>query len=226
MRRLLAATVTALSAAAIAALAAVPAAAAPSPLPTFDFSACPAPPANADPGTWRCEAFVSQGVLTIGDRDVPIGEMRLTFSEGKVNGEFAQVFGELRHAPARIPGSFGATMQLKYGGYSDFQSNDERRGELDLYAVLRHPLLPKGCTIGTLDAALHSVVKDDPAVPFEVISQNPKTVKFGVVDTQLALPRTSGCGGLAPVADHLLGLPSASGKNTFKQVTYVQFKPL
>ncbi|WP_410662394.1 hypothetical protein [Amycolatopsis sp. lyj-84] len=225
MRRLLAAAAAALSAAALVVLPGH-ASAASSPLPEFDFSACPAPPANADPGTWRCEAFVSQGVLTIGDREIPLGEMRLTFSEGKVGGKFAQVFGELRHAPARISGAFGASMQLKYGGYSDFLSNDERRGELDLSAALRHPLLPKGCTIGTLDAPLHSVVKDDPAVPFEVISKNPQTVKFGVVDTQLALPRTTGCGPLTQVADHLLGLPSPSGSNTFKQVTYVQFKPL
>jgi len=223
MRRLLAATAAALSA---AALFAFPCHASAAELPDFDFSACPAPPANADPGTWRCEAFVSQGVLTIGDREIPLGEMRLTFSEGEVDGKYAQVFGELRHAPARIRGTFGASLQLKYGGYSDFQSNDERRGELDLYAALRHPLLPKECTIGTLDAPLHSVVKDDPAVPLEVISQNPKTVKFGVVDTQLALPGTTGCGRLAHVADELLGLPSPTGKNTFKQVTYVQFKPL
>ncbi|MFC3451148.1 hypothetical protein [Amycolatopsis speibonae] len=225
MRRLLAAAAAALSAAALVALPGH-ASAASSPVPEFDFSACPAPPADADPGTWRCEAFVSQGVLTIGAREIPIGEMRLTFSEGKVDGKFAQVFGELRHAPARIPGTFGASLQLKYGGYSDFLSNDERRGELDLYAVLRHPLLPKGCTIGTLEAPLHSVVKDDPTVPFEVISQNPKTVKFGVVDAQLTVPRTTGCGPLARAADQLLGLPSPSGENTFKQVTYVQLKPL
>lgn len=225
MRRLLAAAAAALSAAALVVLPS-PASAAPDSLPDFDFSACPAPPANADPGTWRCEAFVSQGTLTVDGREIPLGEIRLTFSEGKVAGKYAQVFGELRHAPARIRDSFGTSLQLRYGGYSDFLSNDERRGELDLYAVLRHPLLPKGCTIGTLDAPLHSVVKDDPAVPFEVISQNPTTVKFGVVDSQLALPRTTGCGRLAPVADHLLGLPSPSGKNTFTQVTYVQFKPL
>jgi hypothetical protein len=59
-----------------------------------------------------------------------------------------------------------------------------------------------------------------------VISQNPTTVKFGVVDRTLELPRTSGCGAMGPVADQLLGLPSASGKNTFKQVSYVQFKAL
>ncbi|MEU3764627.1 hypothetical protein AB0E55_06150 [Amycolatopsis keratiniphila] len=223
MRRLLAATAAALSA---AALFVFPGHASAAGLPDFDFSACPSPPADADPGTWRCEAFVAQGVLTIGDRAIPLGEMRLTFSEGKVDGKYAQVFGELRHAPARIRGTFGAAIQLKYGGYSDFQSDDERRGELDLYAALRHPLLPKECTIGTLGAPLHSVVKDDPAVPFEVISQNPTTVKFGVVDSQLALPGTSGCGPLTRVADEVLGLPSASGKNTFTMATYVQFKPL
>ncbi|WP_340687181.1 hypothetical protein LCL61_13735 [Amycolatopsis coloradensis] len=225
MRRLLAATAAALSAAALLVFPGH-ASAAPSPLPDFDFSACPAPPANADPGTWRCEAFVSQGVLTISDREVPLGEIRLTFSEGRVDGKYAQVFGDLQHAPTRISGTFGASLRLKYGGYSDFQSNDERRGELDLYAALRHPLLPKECTVGTLAAPLHSVVKDDPAVPFEVISQNPTTVKFGVVDSQLALPRTTGCGPLAPVADRLLGLPSPSGRNTFKLATYVRFKPL
>ncbi|HET6290393.1 MAG TPA: hypothetical protein VFG15_27040, partial [Amycolatopsis sp.] len=65
MRRLLAATAAALSAAALLAL---PGHASAAESPDFDFSACPAPPANADPGTWRCEAFVSQGVLTIGRR--------------------------------------------------------------------------------------------------------------------------------------------------------------
>ncbi len=225
MRRLLAAAAATLAAAALVLLPA-PVSAAPDPLPEFDFSACPAPPANADPGTWRCEAFVSQGTLTIGKRSIPLGEMRLTFSEGKVNGKYAQVFGELRHAPARIRGTYGATIQLHYGGYSDFQSDDERRGELDLYAVLRHPLLPKECTVGTLEAPLHSVVQDDPDVPFEVISQNPMTVKFGVVDATLDLPRTTGCGRMSWLADQALGLPSGIGKNVFKQVTYVQFKPL
>jgi hypothetical protein len=132
MRRLFVAAAAAFSAAALVVLPGQ-ASAAPDPLPGFDFSACPAPPANADPGTWRCEAFVSQGSLTIGDREIPLGEMRLTFSEGEVDGKYAQVFGELR---------------------------------------------------------------------------------------------TSGCGPMGPVADHPPGLPSGSGKNTFKQVSYVQFKAL
>jgi hypothetical protein len=195
-------------------------------LPTFDFTDCPAPPANADPGTWRCEAFVSQGKLTIHDQEIPLGEVRLTFSEGRVNGQYAQVFGSMRHAPARVPGLAGATIQLRYGGYSDFQSNDERRGELDVYAVLRHPLLRKDCSIGSASAPLHTVVHDDPAVPPRLISDNPKTAYFGVVDPDLALPETQSCGALGRLVDQRMGLPSPSGENAFYQTTYVQYRPL
>jgi hypothetical protein len=195
-------------------------------LPTFDFTDCPAPPANADPGTWRCEAFVSQGKLTIDGQEIPLGEVRLTFSEGRINGQYAQAFGALRHAPARVPGLPGTTIQLRYGGFSDFQSNDERRGELDVYAVLKNPLLGKDCSIGTAAKPLHTVVQDDPAIPPTVISQNPMTAHFGVVDANLALPATQGCGPLGTLVDSRLGLPSPSGENTFHQTTYVQYKPL
>ncbi|RSD13436.1 hypothetical protein [Amycolatopsis eburnea] len=210
------------AAAAVAALGVVPGTASADELPTFDFSDCPAPPANADPGTWRCEAFVSQGKLTIHGTELPLGEMRLTFSEGRVNGEYAQVFGALRHEPVRVPGLAGTTLQLHYGGYSDFQSNDERRGELDVYATLRHPLLGKDCRIGVI----HTVVHDDPAVPPTVLSTNPTTVHFGVVDRDLAVPATTGCGPLGRLVDRRLGLPSPSGENTFHQTTYVRYKPL
>lgn len=210
------------AAAAVAALGVVPGTASADELPAFDFTDCPAPPANADPGTWRCEAFVSQGKLTIHDREVPLGEMRLTFSEGRVDGQYAQVFGALRHEPVSLPGVPGATLQLRYGGYSDFQGNDERRGELDVYAVLRHPLLRKDCRIGVL----HTVVHDDPAVPPTVISKTPPTMHFGVVDPDLAVPATTGCGPLGKLVDRRLGLPSPSGENTFHQTTYVQYKAL
>ncbi|WP_410609654.1 hypothetical protein [Amycolatopsis sp. lyj-109] len=212
----------ALGAAAVA-LALLPGTASADELPTFDFTDCPAPPSNADPGTWRCEAFVSQGKLTIGDQAIPLGEMRLTFSEGRVNGQYAQVFGALEHEPVRVPGLAGTTLQLRYGGYSDFQGNDERRGELDIYAVLRHPLLRKECSIGTAAAPLHTVVHDDPALPPTVLSKNPPTFHFGVVDPDLALPATQDCGPLGKLVDRKLGLPSRS---EFHQTTYVQYKQL
>lgn len=210
------------AAVAVAALGVMPGSASADGLPTFDFTDCPAPPANADPGTWRCEAFVSQGKLTIDGREIPLGEMRLTFSEGRVNGQYAQEFGSLRHAPVRVPGLAGATIQLRYGGYSDFLSTAERRGALDVYAVVRHPLLRRDCRIGVL----HTVVHDDPAVPPRLISDNPRTAYFGVVDPDLAVPATTGCGPLGKLVDRRLGLPSPSGENTFHQTTYVQYKPL
>lgn len=214
------------AAVAVAALGVMPGPASADELPTFDFTDCPAPPPTADPGTWRCEAFVSQGKLTIGDHVIPLGEVRLTFSEGRVNGQYAQVFGALRHAPARIPGLAGATIQLRYGGYSDFHSDDVRRGELDVYAVVRHPLLRKDCSIGTAAAPLHTVVHDDPSVPPRIISENPRTAYSGVIDPDLALPATHGCGALGRLVDRRLGLPSPSGENAFQQASYVQYKPL
>ncbi|WP_410632109.1 hypothetical protein [Amycolatopsis sp. cmx-4-83] len=214
------------AAAAVAALGVMPGTASADELPTFDFTDCPAPPANADPGTWRCEAFVSQGKLTIDRTEIPLGEVRLTFSEGRVNGEYAQVFGALRHAPAPIPDLAGATIQLRYGGYSDFHSDDVRRGELDVYAVVRHPLLRKDCGIGTASAPLHTVVHDDPSVPPRIISENPRTAFSGVIDADLALPATQGCGPLGKLVDRRLGLPSPSGENAFQQASYVQYKPL
>ncbi|WIY05937.1 hypothetical protein QRX60_19625 [Amycolatopsis mongoliensis] len=214
------------AAAAVAALGVVPGTASADELPTFDFTDCPAPPANADPGTWRCEAFVSQGKLTIHDREIPLGELRMTFGEGRVNGQYAQVFGAMRHAPVPLPGLPGATIQLHYGGYSDFLNNDERRGEVDVYAVVRHPLLRGDCSIGTPAAALHTVVHDDPAVPPRIISDDPRIAYFGVVDPDLALPATTGCGPLGKLVDLRLGLPSPAEENTFQQTTYVQYKPL
>ncbi|MFE0024594.1 hypothetical protein [Amycolatopsis sp. NPDC059021] len=203
-----------------------PAGSAPEPVPTFDFRDCPAPPANADPGTWRCEAFVSQGTLSIRDREIPLGELRMTFAEGRVNGQYAQIFGALRHSPAHVPGAFGTTIRLRYGGHSDFRTVGNRRGELDLFAELRHPLLPAECTLGSPAKPLRSVVYDDPAVPRKVISQDPPTYYFGVVDQALTLPATQHCGPLGTLVDRHLGLPSPTGNNVFKQTTYVQYKPL
>ncbi|MEC3980701.1 hypothetical protein [Amycolatopsis sp. H20-H5] len=203
----------------------VPAAAAPAPepLPTFDFADCPALPATADPGTWRCEAFVSQGSLTFGRvGKMELGEIRLTFAEGRINGQYAQVFGALRHEPARIPGLPGATLRLRYGGYSDFLSDDRRRGELGFYAELRHPLLPKGCAIANPADPVVAVVHDE-GTP-TVVSDNPKTIKFSVYDEDLALPAARGCGPLAPLLNHWLGLPSPSGTVRFEEHTYVRYQ--
>jgi hypothetical protein len=129
-----------------------------------------------------------------------LGEIRMTFAEGVLDGQFAQVFGAWRHAPAAVPSLPGTAIQLHYGGYSDFQSNQKRKGELDLYATLGGPLFPEGDTIGDLAHPMH------------------------LVDEQLALPAVAGCRPLNRLVNHRLGLPSPSGQNVFQQTSYVRFK--
>ncbi|GAA4546084.1 hypothetical protein [Amycolatopsis samaneae] len=141
-----------------------------------------------------------------------------------MQGRHAQVWGALHHSPAPIPGLPGATIQLHYGGHFDFLTIGNRRGELDLYATLRHPLLGRECSIGTPGKPVRSVVYNDDTVDPVVISPKPETYFFGIIDQQLALPATQHCGPFGALVDHRLGLPSPSGHNVFKQESFVQYK--
>lgn len=72
------------------------------------FADCPTLselPEGADPAKWRCEAMTATGHLTLGRVEVPIDRpLAITFAEGRVDGEFRQVFG----AMAATPYEFGA----------------------------------------------------------------------------------------------------------------------
>jgi hypothetical protein len=221
---------TALAAAALA-VAALPAFA----LPAFalpagtanaaevDFADCPALPAGADPAQWRCEVLESAGVLSFGNvRGLRLGAMRLTFAEGRLDGEYAQVFGALRSEPVRLPGVPGARVSLRYGGHSDFLSDDERKGEIDLVLAVSGPLLPPGCAIGDEAEPVHSVLQQ--VGDTEVVSQDPLTLRFATVDERLAFPAASGCGRWTRLLDHRLGLPSPSGANVLEQTTEVRLR--
>ncbi|MFD8499505.1 hypothetical protein [Amycolatopsis sp. NPDC059657] len=209
----------ALAAATLSALALATGTAAADPLPTFDFSDCPALPSGANPAEWRCETFISQGTLSFGKvNGLSLGEIRMTFAEGKLDGKFAQVFSTLKHAPAPVPQLPGTTIQLHYGGYSDFESTEERKGELNLYATLRGPLVPGGATVDSLKKPIHSVVQQ--VGKTEVLSTNPLVVKFSVIDEAMALPAARGP--FPWLANHALGLPSTA---VFEETSYVGFKP-
>ncbi|MFH8371779.1 hypothetical protein [Streptomyces sp. NPDC018031] len=179
--------------------------------PESGFEACPRLPAGADPAAWRCEVMSATGHLSIGRFDEPIAvPITVTFAEGRMNGEFHQVFGELTASPIRA-GRTPLTLTPVYAGYSDFLSTDERRGELDLGFKLSGPALPPGCAIGSDADPVHLVLKD--TEPTKVISEKPLIVTFGARDIAFTAPRTSGCGRLGPALDKVLGLPSPSGSN-------------
>ncbi|MER7575167.1 hypothetical protein [Streptomyces sp. NPDC126514] len=201
------------------------------PLPEFDFSACPTVdelPADADPGTWRCEVMHATGHLRMGAVDEPLTEpMKITFAEGRVDGEFRQVFGEMAAAPIQV-GRTPLTLTPQYGGYSDFLSDDTRRGEFDLtFAIGAARILPalpsSGCSVGSDEDAVHLVLKD--TAPTRVLSKDPLVVAFSAQDTEFAAPGTSGCGRLNRAVDRVLDLPSAAGANAFDMDVTVAIRP-
>jgi hypothetical protein len=199
-------------------------------LPEFDFSACPTAdelPAAADPGTWRCEVMHATGHLRMGAIDEPLAEpMKITFAEGRVGGEFRQIFGEMTAEPIRV-GSTPLSLTPQYGGYSDFLSDDRRRGEFDIRFAIGSahglPLLPSDCSVGSDENAVHLVLKD--TEPTRLISQDPLVAVFGAHDAEFAAPATSGCGRLGRALDRVLGLPSAAGENVFDMDVTVAIRP-
>jgi hypothetical protein len=191
-------------------------------VPDFDFADCPALPDGADPAGWRCEVMIADGVIDVGRlRGQSLGRMRLTFAEGRLDGEYAQVFGALRTTPQPLPHGAG-TVRVSYGGYSDFHSNDERFGEIHLRLRLGGPALPRDCAVGAPDDPIRFLVQVEG--PPQDLPGDPPVRKITVTEDVFAAPATSGCGRLGPVADRLLGLPSPSGANALTMTAYVAMR--
>lgn len=210
--------------------AAVPAAA--DPAPTFDFADCPAIPAGADPGQWRCEELKSTGHARFGRFDGPLAAMTMTFAEGELDGQYAQVFGALRAEPTRVPGGLlgipgsdernpllRVNLRAEYAGYADFHSDGDRMGEQHLKFRVISPLLPASCTIGGDEDPI--VLKPVRTSGPDVISTEPRVLGFTIEDTRFAVPRAHGCGGLDRFVDQRFGLPSPAGANTITLTTAV-----
>lgn len=164
----------------------------------------------------------------MGAVDEPLTDpVKITFAEGRVGGVFRQVFGRMTAAPIRV-GGIPLTLTPQYGGYSDFLSDDARRGEFDIkFAIGRAhglPALPSsGCSVGSDEGAVHLVLRDTD--PTRVISQDPLVVGFGAQDAEFAAPGTSGCGPLSRALDRALGLPSPAGANAFDMDVRVAIRP-
>ncbi|MEV1118508.1 hypothetical protein AB0I91_25865 [Actinosynnema sp. NPDC049800] len=215
--------------------AAVPqqAAAQPAPTPAFDFADCPAIPAGADPAQWRCEVLVSTGAIKFGTLpEQSTGAMRLTFAEGRLDGEFAQVFGALRAEPTRVPGGLlgvpghhpvlRTDLRIEYAGFADFLSDGDRMGVQHLKLRVLNGLLPDTCSIG--DDADPLVFRPVRTSGPDRISADPPVVRFTIEDTAFAVPAARGCGGLDRLVDKRFGLPSPAGANSMKLTTLVGLK--
>jgi hypothetical protein len=214
---------------AVAALVGVTATAANAePVPTFSFSDCPAIPAGADPAQWRCEELVSHGTVTVGST-LPVARIRTTFAEGQLDGHFAQVFGALRSDPIRVPGGLLGTpgdnpllrldVRIEYAGYADFLSVGDQMGEQHLKLAVRSPLLPRTCTLGSDRDPI--VFKPLRVAGPEVISQEPRVLKFSLRDNQFPMPGAHGCGALTRLVERRFAVPSAAGANDLSLTSYV-----
>jgi hypothetical protein len=190
------------------------------PLPTFDFSDCPAIPAKADPGKWRCEVLISHGTVRIGRIAEPITSMRTVFAEGTIGGQHAQVFGSLQAEPIRVP---GAGMRMTYAGFSDFLSVGDRMGELHLKITVQSPFLPRSCTIGTDQDPI--VVKPVRTSGPEVVAQNPPVRKFSMRDNEFAVPEAYHCGPFERLVERRIGVPAPAGANDLTLTTYAGIRP-
>lgn len=197
------------AAAAVVGLAAAPAAA---DTPEFTFADCPTVlPTGADPAKWRCEEMAATGTARFGALPtLDLSMLKMTFAEGTLDGRFAQTFGALRSEPVRIPRSH-LSLEFQYGGFSDFQSNAERMGEVHLKLAVKGFGVPSTCTIGTDAEPLRFVVKR--LTPTEVVSTNPLVVRFSIADTAFTVPRSSECGPFSRMIDTRLGLPSVEGNS-------------
>lgn len=192
------------------------------PLPTFDFADCPALPEGADPARWRCEVLMSTGTIRFGNlAEQQLGAMRLTFAEGELDGEFAQVFGALRAEPARVPGT-RMDMRIEYAGFADFLSDGDRMGEQHLKIRVISRFLPDTCTIGSnRDPIRFRPIRTSGP---DVVSTNPRILRFTIEDTEFAVPKARGCGVLNGLVNKRFGLPAPAGTNAITLNTLVGLK--
>ncbi|WP_436492043.1 hypothetical protein [Actinokineospora sp. HUAS TT18] len=183
--------------------------------PEFSFADCPTIPAAADPKAWRCEEMAATGTIRLGRLPtLDAGTLRLTFAEGRLDGKFAQTFGKLRADEIPVPRSH-LRLRLEYAGYADFESNDERMGELHLNLAVTGPLIPETCEIGPIRFITQRTA------PTEVVTTDPLVVKFAIADNTFTAPNASGCGPFDKMINQRFGLPSQAGESSLRLATRV-----
>jgi hypothetical protein len=176
---------------------------------------------------------MSSGTIKFGSlAEQSTGAMRLTFAEGRLDGEFAQVFGALRAEPTNVPGGLlgvpghnpvlRTDLRIEYAGFADFLSDGDRMGVQHLKLRVINGLLPRTCSIG--DDADPLVFRPIRTSGPDRISADPPVLRFTIEDNAFAVPSARGCGGLDRLVDKRFGLPSPAGANSMKLTTLVGLK--
>jgi hypothetical protein len=203
---------------------AAPASAHAAPDPTdpasYDFSDCPALPADLDPTGWRCEVHLATGEVTAGRLRLSGIPMRLVHAEGPLpDGTTGQIFGTLWSRPAVVhDAGRRLTVQVRYAGYADLVGNGPDPGGLYLMLAVRGPGLGDHCTIGTPADPIrtHAArVGDTTTIPTD-----PPIRQFTLQDTAFTVPAASRCDGHDRWLDSQFGLPSAAGNTLTLKTAY------
>ncbi|MES9543107.1 MULTISPECIES: hypothetical protein [unclassified Actinomadura] len=202
---------------------------------TLDLSDCPdVLPVGADPANWYCNVLVTNGgSMKIGNIDQQItAPMRITLLAGydpKTGAEISK-FVKMRSTAMSVaggalgvPGSesiplLALKVKPQYAGKIDIDIPN-RKTRLDLKLKLINQLLGDTCYVGS-NAAPITLNLDLPDITGASGPDGTFWVRIRATDDTFAVPKTTGCGFAAPIADLRGGLPSASGKNHAELISY------
>jgi hypothetical protein len=194
-------------------------------VPEFTFSDCPQ---EVPAAGWRCEVLITDARAKFGKVELDLSRQRLTFAEGQLNGQFAQVFGALRAEPSRVPGGLFGTgdrdrllhmdVQVQYAGWADFHGNNERMGEINLKLKVISPVLPSTCTIGS-DADPVAMVVKALGRP-QPVEGHPDVGFTTVEDRRFGMPKAYGCGVFTGLVERRFG----GGDNWITMPTFISMK--
>ncbi|WP_019631107.1 hypothetical protein [Actinomadura atramentaria] len=166
------------------------------------------------------------------DQPIKIVVQNLITADGDLKDTYTAMSGEPMTIPGGVLGVLGlpdvpflsslplfqVKVQAQYAG--KFAINLPNVN-LKMKIKVENPLLGDTCTIGTdedpIDMNLNAdlgnltIVKEgDPDRPFD----DPSVMRVPAEENTFSVPKTSGCGFLAPIIDWAVGLPSASGQNS------------
>jgi hypothetical protein len=196
-------------------------------VPPVDTADCPKTlPDGADPARWRCEVLTTNATAKFGAiGPLTLGRQRLTFAEGTLDGQYAQVFGGLHSEPTVVTGGLlgnrliPLAFQVQYAGASDFHGDPPNMGFVAMKLKVISPLLPRSCSIGTDEDPM--MIRPLAAGSPQPVAGHPELRMTTLQDNRFAMPRAHGCGVFTSVVEHRFGVPTQAGGNKITLPTYV-----